>query len=334
MFFQHSILILLREDDNLGIIRILFDIVPLCPALFLFVAGLTLTIPFENDGYIYTKRSLFHLIIRGTLLIVISSVLFLIQFGFQFPDMLISTGILNTIGIFIIISSLILKFKNKTYISLFFTFIIIFLFIILDIKKIGIKPLTIGYEPLLPTVIFGFIGLTVGLFFYELKKNQFIQKSFIITLGYIGLIMLLFFIVKYHYLNVLKERHSLINIFDSNYALQNIFNKYSSKHHYTESIWNYNIESFLASTGFVIAIYSIFFFLDHFFKNRNIYNFFLLARYPLFNYIFHLILIGSATLLFGYNNLNTISIAIFFIILFSLSYSLSYIIERGKKWKK
>ncbi len=336
MFFQHSVLILLKQNDNVGIIKIVFDIVPLCPALFLFVAGLSLTLPFENENYTYSKKSLFHSIKRGVELIIISSILFFIQFGFQLPDIFISSSILNSIGILIIVSALILIFKDRAYISLIFTFILICLFATLDIKEIGIKPLTIGYEPIFPTIIFGFVGLTVGLFFAELKKNQFIQKTYIITLCYVGLIILLFFIVKYGYLNVLKERHTVTNMFDSSLTLQNIFTKGSGvKSYFIETIWNYNIESFLASLGFVLAIYSIFFFLEPIFnKSRSLNKLLLPARYSLFNYIFHLLFIGTTTLIFGYNNLNTISLIAFLIILLFLSYALSYIIERGKKWKR
>ena len=76
MFFQHSALVLLKNDYNTGLTAFLFEIVPFCSALFLFLAGFSLTISIGK--YENKKDFIVRLILRGLILIISSSLLFLI----------------------------------------------------------------------------------------------------------------------------------------------------------------------------------------------------------------------------------------------------------------
>ena len=120
MFFFHVVLILLPEADIGGVTRVLFDIVPLDAALFLFLVGFSLTLSLHRHTELTAVQFLTKKVVRGILLILAAAFLFLLQLGVQLPDLLISSGILNTIGWLCIIGGVMLTVPRRKIILIIF----------------------------------------------------------------------------------------------------------------------------------------------------------------------------------------------------------------------
>jgi hypothetical protein len=327
MFFHHTALILLKPQFNSGIVLFLFEIAPFCPAIFLFLAGFSITLHLKkNDLATIDAKYFLHLFARGMILILCASFFFVVEHGFQFPDFIFCGNILNTIGWMIIISGLLLMLKNnKVYIAVFFV-LIVGITIFLDLKKIYLVPFNNGYEPMSPTIVFGFMGLLTGIFFKDIKDEKKIN-IFVISMGIIGLIIFTFFSIKYGIFRIFFSdtgRYFIVREFNENLLLTNIFGGLKTNTKYTAEIWNYNSECMIASMGTTMILFSISFFLEkNLFKHlpRNI---FIPGKFAFLNYFFHLFIIALFILFVGYNFMNTFQYLLLLAGLYVFSYLLSF----------
>ncbi|HPO50814.1 MAG TPA: heparan-alpha-glucosaminide N-acetyltransferase domain-containing protein, partial [Spirochaetota bacterium] len=254
MFFQHSVLALLAPGDNSGIILFLYELVPFCPALFLFLSGYSTTLKYEKDAnFILDNKYLFRALKKGGILILSSMLLFFIEHGFQIPDFFVASGILNSIGWMIIISTLILKTKPKKTFFLLLIITLLALTVIFEKISFFVIPFNYGYEPTSPTIIYGFIGVFWGLLLISLK-NEKTKNVFVILFGVSGVIILTFYAVKYGFGRVFHSdigRYEVVRRFDLSFLPQSIFSSSKESGFYTAKIWNYNTECMIASFGAV-----------------------------------------------------------------------------------
>lgn len=330
MFFQHSALILLKPVDNNKLTNFLFEIVPFCSALFLFVAGFSLTI--SNSKYVSKKDFILRLILRGLILIICSSILFIIENGFQFPDFVFSSGILNTIGIFIILSIGIFIFDNKNIqiiIGSSITIILTIITIYLDVKNIYIYPFNYAYESISPTIIFGFMGISIGLIINNKNNKIGYITSFILLI--IGLVIITISTFKYGFLKGFSfdnGRYIVERIYNTEYLLFD-FKKLFIQETFYASTWNFNTTSFVLAIGTTFFLFGLLFFIEPIFKNIN-YKIIMPAKYAFINYFFHFIVIAIVVLNYGENIFNKIQFYIFLFILYLLSIIFSNYIEYKK----
>ena len=327
MFFQHAVLALLKNSENKGIILFLYQIVPICPALFLFIAGYSINISFKNK-LDHQKNSFFiHLVKKGIILILASIILFFIEYGFQFPDLIISSGILNTIGWMIIISAIILRFKYKEITLSLLIILIIFITIIFEKYNIYLVPFNYGYEPISPTIIFGFIGLGIGIFLNTIKNNENKKRVFILTLLIIGIFIFTFFSIKHGVFRIFYDyigRYDAKRVFNNAYTPLNFFKLNKNDSFFYKYIWNYKMNCFFASLGIVFILFSCMFFLEKFFQKYLSKKIFLPGQFAFFNYFYHLSIIALSVIIFGYNNFSTVTFILFLGALYITSYLLSF----------
>ncbi len=335
MFYQHAVLVLLKNNENKGIILFLFELVPICPALFLFISGFSLIISYQKRQDLINNNYYLHLLKRGFILIVFSTILFLIEYGFQFPDLIVSSGILNTIGLMIIISTLFLMLPYKKIFLSVFIIIIILAAYLLEITKINLIPFNHGYEPIVPTITFGLIGLLIGLLLNQYKENIKKERIFMLLLGVFGIFIFLYFSIKYGIFKIFFSdigRYYIERTFNESYFLNNIFSgAMFNNFQITVSVWNFSTECFFASLGVVFMFFSGTYFLEKYFKKFLPDNVFIPGRFAFFNYFYHLAVIALFVIIFGYNIFSLKHFLIFLSVLFFSSYVFSYLLLIIKK---
>ncbi len=337
MIFQHTVLALMQSSENTGITLFFYEIIPLCPALFLFVSGLSFTYSYKNRG---SKNRWKKKLLYGLLLIIGGMVLFVVEHGFQLPDLFFASSIINTIGIFIISSSFIYRFINEQL--RFAVLVIIFgiitlLFVYLISNSLVIFPLSTGYEPVLPTIIFGFAGLIFGELAYLSHNTR--SKNSLLIIGIISFFILVLLMIfndgfKVFYSNI--GRYTVTRRFNSSLSIVNLLGASDSSSYsfYMAQIWNYNLRGFFATLCSVIVVFTVFNNIKRFFVNRLFDYILLPAVYPLYNYFLHLSFIGIMVSVVGYNFLNKLNTYFIIISIIAICYLISYILQKKRTLKK
>jgi len=331
MFFQHMVLSLLAQNENQGAVLFLFNLVPICPALFLFVSGFSVTILINK----YTKNLLFiKLFIRGFLLIIISFFLFFFENGLQYPDIFFASGILNTIGLMIIFCSLIILLPYKMFITSLMILILLGIHIIFETLSIKIFPLNNGFEPIIPTITFGFIGFLFGLLHNYFNERNF--KIFILISGFVSLVFLIFLFLFNNGFNIYSENgtYEIVRSFQNKYMyitnlLENNITGFTEKF-----IWNYKVNNFFASLFAVFILFSFFYSSENFLRKKLPDFFTLPGQFALINYVFHFLFIIIFIFIFGYNSLTLFHFIIVLLLLFAVSYFLSFLLKNYKVKKQ
>jgi hypothetical protein len=335
MFFQHAALALLMQTSNRGIILFFFEIVPICSALFLFIAGFSLSVSFEKNIPAGLYKFNMHLIKRGLILVILSSFLFFIEYGIQLPDLFLSSGILNTIGLMIITSIIFLNIKYKKIFLSFFILLLILATIFLEEKKIFIFPFNTGFEPVSPTIIFGFIGLLAGVVMNEFNENKIKIKYFVIGIGALGAALTVYYFYMFGPFKIFFSntgRYEVTRIFNESNYFENIFksgNVFPVLSPVT--VWNFNTSCFFASLGVVFLLFASAFFSEGFLNKHITEKIFLPGRFAFANYFFHLSVIALLVLIFGYEFLTAKFFLLFLLSLFFSSYLLSFILYKRKR---
>ncbi len=328
MVFQHAMLVLLKNIHNYRITFFIFELVPLCPAMFLFVSGLSFILTLKQE-HVLNNDKFIKKIRYGFLLILGGCVLFLFEQGLQLPDMIFASSILNTIGIFIIISSLIYRFTSKKiqlFLSVTFSIITTFIYTVLMITSSSVFPLTNGYEPILPTIIFGFYGLSLGDIYYRHNRHK---KIVLLLVGIVSMIGVAFMFYRFGGLKMFfseVSRYIVTRRFDRYLSLEGVLSRVQSNTFILAKIWNYNIIGFYGSLFVTILLFILTVYFKKIFNN-NLFKYLLVpAVFPLYNYFVHLIVIAIAVLLVGYNQLNFVESYLLFGTLIIFVYLLSYLI--------
>lgn len=320
MVFDHAYLTLLNSPTPL--LLFFYELVPLCPALFLFLSGYSLAI---SNGYKNLKKRL----LSAFCFIFLSFFFFYLEHGIQLPHLLFASGILNTIGINILLITWVGNSSKRDFLSFFLLILFCSSYLILRIYKLELFPFTTGYEPLFPTLIFGIIGFMWGTL---LEKNRNILFSIKTVVLSVSIIIFVTFSVKY---GPFKSLYTDVG----RYIIPIQFKKYSGVSNpvsfYTVSIWNFDLLSFFYSLSFILIIFSV---LEYLSKVKYFFlpNWFLLpAQYLILNYILHLGIIAFLFSFFWKNSLTCVPFlfAYFFIILslYTVNFFVSLI---GKKLKR
>ncbi|MBN1798508.1 MAG: DUF1624 domain-containing protein [Spirochaetales bacterium] len=335
MFFFHVVLILLPETEINGVMRMLFDIVPLDAALFLFLVGFSLTLSLRKHTELSTVQFLSKKLVRGLLLILAAAFLFLLQLGVQLPDMLISSGILNTIGWLCIIGGLILVIPYRKILLLFLIVVLLVFTFVCEYYEIFIIPFNWGYEPMSPTIIFGLFGFLCGLF-YNLSDNERQQKNIAVIIGANAAVLLLFFVWHGNLVEILR---------DSRYAIKREFSTAATLPYlltggsgdpgfFAAMVWNYRLPSFCLSLGVVCMLFSGFSFLEPFFKKYIPRAALLPGAHALSSYFFHFVVIAVLTMVFGPKSFTVWTVLLLLILLYAGSYLLSMLMAHIKRKKR
>jgi hypothetical protein len=316
MFFQHGELEVLTLRHS-KIITLIADFVPICSALFLYTAGFAAVLSQKSN----IRQNVISRLKKGIFLIIASSILFSIECGFRLPDMIIASGILNTIGIFTI-STIILSWTPKKFNvliwSLWTTFLAA-LFIVFDINRIYIFPFTNAYECIIPTIIYGYIGLTCGLIYQQTAHHKLFHITSIIV-GLVGLIIMTSIFGLHHCFDYTHGRYTVIRSFGADKLM----------------VWNFNSVSFIASLAAVLLISGLCGLCENFFcslqeKKPMLADKILLpGQHALINYFYHLAVWAIIVVTLGFNALPQWAFLTVLVGLIITSYPIGYI---GKKIK-
>jgi peptidoglycan/LPS O-acetylase OafA/YrhL len=336
MFFFHTVLVLLPPEQIKGTLGCFFDIVPLDAALFLFLAGFSLTLSLGKHTELSAFRFLQKKIKRGLLLILAAAFLFFIEFGIQLPDMLISSGILNTIGILCIAGGLVLVFSGRKIILALLIAVLCLATFLGEYFMIFRVPFNWGYEPWSPTIIFGFIGIFCGLFFKNGNKpaEQKNDRTLALVLGAVGFILVVFFIVNGGILGTLIHgRYVVKRNFSTATTLPYLFGAAGGAApaaSFAATVWNYRLSAFLLSLGTVLLLFAASFFLEPLLKKYIPHKVFLPGAHALSNYFFHLLVLSIIVILAGEE---VFSVAVALLVLAAL-YVGSYLLSFGIQYIK
>jgi hypothetical protein len=293
MFYYHSALMLLDVSSRTGIFEILYQLVPVCPAVFLFTVGYSLTISWQKRKANRIKWAL-HIVKRGLLLMLAGAFLFIMEHGFQIPDLLAAPGILYTIGLSIIVLGLMLLVPFPTVAVAILTTLYTALTLYLLSGGIKLFPLTTGYEPQTPTILFAMNGTLIGLLASRLRNTR-IKTRILFSIATLSIAIL----------TLLTFRFGFMELFDqssSRYIIERSFNRNLGIYQlvtgnsvpwpwYSSSVWNYDIPAFFSSLLVVISLFSLGLLAEPFLQRLQIDSLLLPGRYALINYFFHFLVI-------------------------------------------
>ncbi len=332
MFFQHSALAFLETSGLRGIIGFLYQLVPICAGMFLFASGYSISLVYKSGRHRSTGKLFMHLVKRAVILIAGGAILFLAEYGFQLPDLLAASNIINTIGYLLIISGLILFIPRKKITLTILILVLLLANYILEKLNIFIVPFNNGFEPLSPTIIFGFTGLLAGLITEELPGR--FKIMFTAGLALSGFAVFMFFNYKYGLFRIFYEdtgRLGLSRIFNAGYEIPNLFIKNFKTDFFFVYLWNYKTSCFAATTGFIFFIYGILYFAEGILKKIIPRLVLLPGEFALINYFYHLIVIGILVLFFGFNSIPVPWFLVILVLITTSSYALSLGAYRLKK---
>lgn len=124
--------------------------VPICPALFLWVSGFV--------GAILPNKSNADLGKRTLGLALLSSLLMVIEYGWQGGLTILAPGILTIFAVL----SVGMYLLKRTHFPSYWALLILLFGVLVQENFTGLLPLTWGYLPWLPDLLFGFFGFFVG----------------------------------------------------------------------------------------------------------------------------------------------------------------------------
>jgi len=332
MFFFHTVLVLLPQKQINGVIGFFYDIVPLDAALFLFLAGFSLTLSLGKHPELSAFRFLQKKIARGLLLMLAAAFLFFMEFGIQLPDMFISSGILNTIGVLCIAGGVVLVVSGRRIILGLLIAALCLLTFIFEYSSIFTVPLNWGYEPWSPTIIFGFIGIFCGLLVNNAATPK-ARRVFVLAMGAAGLCLVLYFMINGGILDTLIQgRYVIERRFSTTATLSHLFTGGAAADAgFTATVWNYRLTAFLLSLGAVWLLFCAAFFLEPLLRRFIPAGVLLPGAHALSNYFFHLFVLSVIVILLGELVLSVGMVLLVLAGLYAGSYLLSIIMQYIKR---
>lgn len=318
MIFDHAYILLIKQPAP-RFLRFFYEIVPLSPALFLFLSGYSLAV---SKAYLKKRKRL----IFAAVYFAVSNIFFVVEHGIQFPHFPFATGILSTIALLSVSCAAFGFFSEKSsfFMSLLVSIILTLVFVVLRIFNLKIFPLTFGYEPLFPTFLFGIIGFSVGQ-----GKNLFACRLwYFISAAAAVLFVIMTIFYGFQKLFVSSGCYQISYSFEYSNLIQNIFdNTVSGK--YNASIWNFDTGCFFYTLSIVILLV---FLSENILCRIKINSTVLLpARYLFVHYILHLAVLTSLYCLLNGKMLSSAQFLILIILMISAVYTVSVLIDKAKK---
>lgn len=318
MVFDHAYILLLKQPAP-PILRFFYEIVPLSPALFLFLSGYSSAI---SKAYLKRKKRL----LSAAVYFAVSNVFFIVEHGFQFPHFPFATGILSTISLLVVFTVVMGLFPERIRFFLSFTLSVIFtiVFVSLRINNLKVFPFTYGYEPLFPTFLFGVIGFSMGL---GKKLTAGRTDFFSVTLS-AGVFAIMTFFYGIQKLLISGGCYFVSYSFKYGNLVQNLFSR-NVEGKYNVSIWNFDTGCFFYVLAIVVLLLWIF---ERILQRKKIAGLITLpANYLFVHYVLHLVILTSVyCLLDG----KTLSVSVFLTVIVLLTviiYSVSILIDRIKR---
>ena len=313
MIFDHAYILLLKQPAP-PILRFFYEIVPLSPALFLFLSGYSLAI---SKAYLKRKKRL----ISAALYFAVSNVFFIVEHGFQFPHFPFATGILSTISLLVVFTVImgLLPEKRCFIVSLVLSTLFVIVFVSLRINNLKVFPFTYGYEPLFPTFLFGIIGFSFGL-----GKNQSVTKIFFLSFigGVFGVVTRLFGIQK---LFVSGGCYFTSYTFKYSNLVQNLLSDDIGRK-YNVSIWNFDISCFFYVLSIVVLLVLV---SEGILENKKIAGVITLpAKYLFIHYVLHLAVLTAVYGLLAGKTFSVPVFCIFISLLMIAVYLVSILLNR------
>ena len=313
MIFDHAYILLLKQPAP-PILRFFYEIVPLSPALFLFLSGYSLAI---SKAYLKRKKRL----ISAALYFAVSNIFFIVEHGFQFPHFPFATGILSTISLLVVFTVImgLLPEKRCFIVSLVLSTLFVIVFVSLRINNLKVFPFTYGYEPLFPTFLFGIIGFSFGL-----GKNQSVTKIFFLSFigGVFGVVTRLFGIQK---LFVSGGCYFTSYTFKYSNLVQNLLSD-GIDGRYNVSIWNFDISCFFYVLSIVVLLVLV---SEGILENKKIAGVITLpAKYLFIHYVLHLAVLTAVYGLLAGKTFSVPVFCIFISLLMIAVYLVSVLLDR------
>lgn len=304
MFFYHAVLVLLDPVHNTGFIKALYDMVPVCGAMFLFASGYSLSLMPGFKDRQARFRSMKKNALRAFVLIAASIVLFIMEYGPQFPFFLTSSGILSTIGLFIMLGSLLLCADRPFLTVILASSVLVILYLAGFFSLPVLRALTMGYEAPMPTILYGLIGLTCGLSARTYANIFFFKKLVPVISLILGSILVLVYGAPAGYPALFSDGLGTAYntlFFDTRLMPLRIITG-SIGGYLEESVWNYNVTGFTAALGWVLVLYGIMSLSGSYIKKSP--DILLIpGQTALVNYILHLAVLAVIVTAAGYNAL-------------------------------
>ncbi|MCG8315085.1 MAG: DUF1624 domain-containing protein [Pseudomonadales bacterium] len=267
------------------------DIEPIISAMFLFIAGFSLTLSFAK---ISAKQQLqaWHsgILKRAGVLYGIAMIFFVAEYGWQWPDFIFSPGVLGIIAMSIALSATLLTFGfglrglGVTVIS------ILLATYFLESQDLNITGLNAGAGGMFPLVVMGFIGTLFGMAYQKWTDNG-------LFIGLAISVVVAAFAFAADYPNVLVYKSSFTlystNPLEQFYQSLTFWNDSGSASLATFAFWNHSALyplrfTVLLACGLLIAIKAI--------KHANYPGLgFLnaLGSYGLTIYVYHLMVLAA-----------------------------------------
>lgn len=180
------------------------DIEPIISAMFLFIAGFSLTLSFAKLKQPQSYRPwLVKITQRAATLYLIAMLFFLAEYGLQWPDFLISAGVLGTIALSIALSAALLCYGRGAKGLVMATVVVLGTTYVLETQRWQITGLNAGAGGHFPLIVMGFLGTLYGMAYQRFGDNGLFGG--ILLAAIVGL---LFMVVDYPNTFVYKSHFS------------------------------------------------------------------------------------------------------------------------------
>lgn len=318
MIFDHAYILLLKQPAP-RFLRFFYEIVPLSPALFLFLSGYSLAV---SDAYLKRKKRL----IYAAVYFAVSNIFFIVEHGIQFPHFPFATGILSTIALLSVFCVGLGFFSGKKsfFVSLSLSIILTVVFVILRLSDLKIFPLTFGYEPLFPTFLFGIMGFSIG----QGKKIFAGRIQYFVPIAAVVIFAAMSVFYGLQKLFVSSGCYLISYQFEYSHLVQNLLND-TAVGRYSVSIWNFDTGCFF----YVLSIVVLLLFLsEKLFCHIKISTVVLLpARYLFVHYVLHLSILTLIYILLNGKMLSSTSFSMLFVLMTVAIYFVSLLLDKAKR---
>lgn len=225
---QENFSTIFRDRDNASLfdrfLLIFIDIEPIISALFLFIAGFSLTLSYARLKNPERKNQWFIKICqRAAWLYGIAVLFFVAEYGFQWPDMLVSAGVLGTIALSIVLSAALLLYGYQYKGLSLATLVCLMLSYVLESQHWQITGLNAGAGGHIPLIVMGFIGTLFGLAYTKYGDNGLFSG-----LAISMFIALVAFAVKYPNTFVYKSQFTIYSTEPIEQAIQAFLSLFST----------------------------------------------------------------------------------------------------------